>query len=569
MVVLLGGCGSRPRSRSSIRIRWAHDPETLEPMDSHNQEAIDANTLLHLGLLQVDPQSLQPLPVLAEQLPEVWYLPDSLMTLHYQLRPQARWDDGQPVLATDVAFSLKLMSCPGLPNEIVRSQFAFVRTITADSLNPRGFTLSCQGHSSDFILASGDFAILPEARLDPHHRLRRYTLRALHRLPATQTSDTALLALSRAYQALSPGQHPERIPGCGPYQLTGWQKDRQLTFRRKTGWWADHLAQAPLPLQARATQLEYLIIPEATTALLALRRGDLDVYPQVPARDFARLRATAAEAVRCYVTPSHDVVTAGFNTRHPALADAGTRRALSRLFDAAGLLQATQMGEGRRSVGIISPLSVANYNDSLSLVPFAPAETARLLRLAGWQQAGGSMGQWHRPGSPPSPALALTVRYRAEDDVMATIALQFRAAAQTQGIAVQLRPTESGQFAATLRAGDFDMYLRPLKGNPFVFNFMPLLHSSAIGEGNLTGFGTPASDRLIEALATADSPSRRAYLLRRFQALLQRESPLVPLFFLPNRVAAARNLTGLHVSSLKPGYSAATIARTALAHPAP
>ena len=565
--MLFGGCNGRHNAGTAIRIRWAHDPESLEPMASHNQEAIDANNLLHISLLQASSELLQPLPALAEQLPEVRYLPDSLMTLRYRLRPQARWDDGQPVLATDVAFSLKLMSCPGLPNEIVRNQFTFMRTFVPDLLNPRGFTLGCLGHSPEFVVASGDFCILPEARIDPHHRLRRYSLRALQLLPATQTTDTALLALSRDYQALDLARHPERVAGCGPYRLTGWQKDRRLSFRRKATWWADQLPRAPLPLQARAAQLDYVIIPEATAATLALRRGDLDVYPQVPARDFARLRAaTTQRPLRCYTTPSYDVVTAGFNTRRPALAAAPTRRALSRLFDAAGLLRATQLGEGRRTVGIISPLDRTNYNDSLSLIPFAPAEATRLLRKAGWQQASGPAGQWHRPGTGQNKALGLTVRYRAEDDLMATIALQFRAAAQVQGIAVRLQPTESGQFAAALRAGDFDVYLRTLKGNPFVFNFTPLLHSSAVGEGNLTGFGTPTSDRLIETLATAESPARRAVLLHRFQALLQQEMPLVPLFFLPNRVAAAANLTGLHVGSLKPGFTAATIER---AIPAP
>ena len=49
-----------------------------------------------------------------------------------------------------------------------------------------------------------------------------------------------------------------------------------------------------------------------------------------------------------------------------------------------------------------------------------------------------------------------------------------------------------------MHEGDFDIYLRTLKGNPFVFNFAPILHSSAVGAGNLTGFGTPASDRLID-----------------------------------------------------------------------
>ena len=37
----------------------------------------------------------------------------------------------------------------------------------------------------------------------------------------------------------------------------------------------------------------------------------------------------------------------------------------------------------------------------------------------------------------------------------------------------------------------------------------------------------------------------------------------MPLFFLPTRIAAARSLTDLHVSGLKPGYAAAAIRRAA------
>jgi peptide/nickel transport system substrate-binding protein len=153
------------------------------------------------------------------------------------------------------------------------------------------------------------------------------------------------------------------------------------------------------------------------------------------------------------------------------------------------------------------------------------------------------------------------VRYRADEALFETVALQFRAAAGQLGIPVRLRPTESSALTPSLQAGDFDLYVRTLKGNPFIFNFAPILHSSAVGEGNLTGYGTPASDRLIEAVAVAASPARKARLLRRLQARLQADLPVVPLFFLPMRIAAARHLTDLHVTGLKPGFAAAALGR--------
>ncbi|MFC7667152.1 hypothetical protein ACFQT0_06770 [Hymenobacter humi] len=161
------------------------------------------------------------------------------------------------------------------------------------------------------------------------------------------------------------------------------------------------------------------------------------------------------------------------------------------------------------------------------------------------------------------------MRYRADEALFATVALQFQAAAARLGIPVTLQPTEAGSLAMALKASDFDVYVRVLRGNPFMFNFTPIFHTRGVGAGNITGFSTPASDRLIEAIATANTKAHRARLLRRFQALMQQEMPIVPLFFLPNRIAASRRLTGLQVGSLKPGYTLTTVERAPQHLPVP
>ena len=111
--------------------------------------------------------------------------------------------------------------------------------------------------------------------------------------------------------------------------------------------------------------------------------------------------------------------------------------------------------------------------------------------------------------------------------------------------------------------GDFDIFLRTISGNPFTTNYAQLLHSNSPAETNATRFGNPACDRLIETIGSTNNSQQRGRQLRRLQALLQQQAPLVPLFFLSNRVAARRDCQGLHVSRLKPGFVAATIERTA------
>lgn len=552
--LLLGvlGCSSPPPGADSpIRIRWAQDPEALDPLRISTPQAVEAANLLHCGLLQLNYARRTFDPALAEAFPLRQLVGDSLTRLTYRLRAAARWDTGQPVLARDVVFTLKLMACPGLPNEGTRTEYAFIQAVAPDAQDPRRFTITCAGQAPEYAQVSGNFPILSEASLDPTGRLRRFSLAQLRRWPASQAPDTALVALARRYQRLG-----QSFSGCGPYRLAAWNKDRHVTFRRKTDWWADRLpAPVPVVLQARPRALRFAIIPNETTALLALRRGEIDLYPQVTAAQSEQLlnSAQARRTVSLHTASSYNVVTVGFNTRRPTLSDALTRQALSRLFDADGLLRATQRGAGVRTVGLISPGDKARYNDSLNLIPFDPASASALLQQAGWRR---TAGEWQRPAGDRAgfQRLRLTLRYRGDESLFALVALQFRASAAALDIPVELLPGEAATLNQLLQAGDFDVYIRTLKGNPFVFNFAPILGSQYVGVSNLTGFGTPASDQFLAAVAAATTPTRQRQLLRRFQVLLQAQAPLVPLFILPTRIAANRHVSGVVATDLKPGY---------------
>ncbi len=560
--LLVSACSAPPAKQASspVTIRWSRDPGTLDPLALSNPSAIDAANLLHLALLAIDYQANAYAPALAQALPQIRPLSDSLTALDYELRSAASWDDGQPVLATDVDFTLKLLNCPGLPNEANRAQYGFIQEVRLDPANPRRFTLICRGRGEDIVIASGDFPVLPESALDPAHTLRYLPLARLQAWPAAQAPAPAVAALVQRYQQANLAREPSRLPGCGPYRLATWDTNHQLRFQRKAKWWADQLRPTPPVLQARPQELVFTVLPDDAAAALALRRHEVDVYPQVPARVFQQLQAsTKAQAeFAFYSQPSYDLLTAGFNTQRPVLRDKLTRQALSYLFDPAGLSAATQLGQGRRTVGLLPPGS-RFYNDSLPLPALAPARTVALLRQAGWQRR--ADGRWWHPKA-PSP-LALNVRYRTEEATFATTALQFQAAAARVGIAVTLLPAESSVLTNLLQTGDFDVYIRLIKGTPFGFNFATFLHSSTIGNGNITGFSTPLTDRLLLAIPTEGDARRKRLLLRRLQVVLRDEMPLLPLFYLPTRLVVNRQLQHVIPSGLKPGY-----ALTALSWPA-
>jgi ABC-type transport system substrate-binding protein len=554
----LGSC-SVPKDQHPaelVRIRWTRDPENLSPISLSNQNAIDAINLLHYSLLQRDFSQNAYAPALADSFPTVQLIGDSLTYLSYRLRREATWDDGHPILATDVDFTLKLMQCPGLPNEGTRTQYGFIQSVRFSPTDPRRFTLVCRGQAPEYVVASGDFAILPEAALDSAHTLRHYSVGALSRQNSAN-QDPVLLALVQRYQHLDLVRHPERLPGCGPYRLANWEINHSLTFVRKKKWWADQLHSTQLVLQARPKQIRFLIIPDEATAMLALRRHELDVYPQVPAHEFQRLKASAGQEFSFYTGPSYELEYAGFNTQLPMLHDKLTRQALACLFDPDKLLNATQLGLGDRTVGLVYPVDKQFYHDSLSPIAYTPARALRLLKQAGWQR---TPEGWQRQTSPAVlQRLSLTLRYRTSESTFETIALQFKAAAEALAIPVELRPTEPSVLTRDLQQGNFAMYIRTLKGSPQAFNFVPLLHSQSIGAANFARFGNSVSDQLLKTIAATGEPAQKRHLLRTFQVMMQDEMPLVPLFVLPYRLVTNKRLRHVYPSAIRPGYAATTL----------
>lgn len=545
----LAGCTFPSENASAIRIRWSGDPQTLDPLLATTPQATEVLNLLHCSLMAGNPAKRRFEPWLAASFPQISRRGAQTL-LTYELRPEARWDNGQPVLAQDVAFTLKVYNCPGLPTEYAQTQYGFFSDVELDSLNPRRFTLVSQSASSEVLVASGDYAILPEYALDPQHQLRPVPLSLLHTDSAAAVRRfPALKAFAQHYIRRDFGHNPARLPGCGPYKLVSWKRGRSLQLQRKTNWWADKLTQAPPWLQAHAAALDYQIIPDNTTAVLAVRRGNVDLYPMPPARDFNQLRRSADTTKLAFATSdSYYMTVAGFNTQAPLLQDAATRRALRLLFDVPGIMQATQPGLSFRSASLITPHDSLAYNDSLPLPPFSPKEAAALLQQAGWQRR--PNGWWRGKTGP----LRLSMSFSAGETDQETAALQFRAAAAQLGIPVQLKRVEAALFREELASGGVEGFIRAMSGNPFSYNFKPVLHSEGIGLSNYSRFSSLRTDQLIDAIAATSDPEQRRRLLRRLQAVIYQEAPLTVLYFTSHRLIASRRLRPVKSIRIRPGY---------------
>ncbi|MGV3639999.1 MAG: ABC transporter substrate-binding protein [Adhaeribacter sp.] len=541
-------------------MRLSQDPESLNPVQYNSVAATQLLSLLYQSLLVVDLETRQYRPLLVEALPKPEIRGEQTFYT-FQLRPEARWDNGQPVTAADVIFSLKVIHSPGLQNQRLKSFFGFIQDVRPDAGNPRRFTLVCGKYIPEEILQVEQFAVLPEYLVDPRGLLRPFSYRQLSQQADSLAQVPALQAFATWFNSDRFTRNKDFLKGSGGYELRDWQTGQYVSLQKKQGWWGDQVKPALPYLTAKPESIVFRVIPDNATALLALRNAQLDVLADLPVAAYQQLARDSAftRQYQLFTPATYDFTYLGLNARSPKLADARTRQALAHLLDVDKIMQATQNGFATRTIGPIHPDDPRNYNRQLKPYAYDTARAQALLQAAGWQKQ--STG-WRKNIRGRWVPLSLTLNYKAGNTEFENIALIFQQAAASIGIPVSIQPVEGLLLTNNLKNHQFELFLRYLSGNPFFFNFKPILHTeSAVPDGgNYTGFGTPESDRLIDQINLTDDAATRARLLQRLQLILHQESNLVFLYFNKDRLAVHKRFTNLKVSGIKPGYDLSAFA---------
>ncbi|MGV3505306.1 MAG: ABC transporter substrate-binding protein [Adhaeribacter sp.] len=553
LFLFICACSGRQQS-PELRVRLSQDPESLNPVQYHSVTATQLLSLVYQSLLVVDLETRQYKPLLVEALPKP--LTRGEQTFYtFHLRPEARWDNGQPVTAADVVFSLKVIHSPGLQNQRLKSFFGFIQDVLPDTANPRKFTLVCGKYIPDEILQIEQFAVLPEYLVDPRGLLRPFTYRQLAQKADSLAQVPALQEFATWFNSDRFTRNKDFLKGSGGYELRQWQTGQYVALQKKKNWWGDQVKPALPYLTAKPENIVFRVIPDNATALLALRNSQLDVLADLPVSAYQQLARDAAftRQYQLFTPATYDFTYLGLNARNPKLADARTRQALAHLLDVDKIMQATQSGFATRTIGPIHPADTRYYNRQLQPFAFDTARAQALLQAAGWEKQ--SQG-WRKNIQGRWVPLRLTLNYKAGNTEFESIALIFQQAAASIRIPVSIQPVEGLLLTNNLKNHQFELFLRYLSGNPFFFNFKPILHteSAAPGGGNYTAFGTPESDRLIDQVNQTDNAQTRARLLQRLQAILHQESNLIFLYFNKDRLAVHKRFTNLKVSGIKPGY---------------
>lgn len=301
------------------------EPATLDPRFATDAVAMRATRLLHAGLFGLDPDTLEPTPLLAAS-----HRFDGPTRLSITLREGVRFASGAPLEADDVCSTLHAFASPALASPH-RSIAEVVARCTPDG--PTALTLD---------LAAPRATIL---------------------------TDLELPILRRDQASLPPSQARE-LDGLGPYRLGRAGHDAVELLPR------DHGA---LARPSRAVTLR--VVHDENARVIRLLAGRADVVPNgvSPTLLPALEQSGAALAVR----PGANLTYLLVHNQRPGLDTAASRRALAAAIDRASIAAHLHAGKARVAGTFVPPESWA-YEPPRAPLAFDP-EAARpaLAHLAG------------------------------------------------------------------------------------------------------------------------------------------------------------------------------------------
>ncbi|WP_347158609.1 ABC transporter substrate-binding protein [Pontibacter chitinilyticus] len=534
-------------------MRLTAEPETLNPVSYTSAPSLQIINLLFQSLMTVDLADDKLKPTLVETRPEV-VQQDSLTYFTYKLRKEAQWTNGSPVTAQDVAFTLKVLKAPLLNNERMKPQVEFIRDIRIDSTDNRKFTLVCDGFTPEMELLTGDFFILPAYLFDPEGALRTFQVSDFTGDLSRLENNETLKNYAAHYNSARYAHDKDVLQGSGGYVLDKWVTEQYLLLKRKTNWWGNTLGPNTPSLTANPLQINFQVIPDNTTALLALKNRQLDVLENIPAAEFNQLKADSSftKIYALYTPDSYEFAYIGINSRLPKFSDKRTRQAIANLLNINSFIKVSQQSYATPTVGPIPPTITPYYNKKLKPYTYNLQKATALLQAAGWQRKANG---WYKMSNGQPQQLTIDLSYRAGNTAFENSALIFQQDAAKAGIPVTLQAQESSLFGQKAKAHEFEMFFRVLSGNPFVFDFKPLFYTAYADEGgNYTGFGTPESDALLDKYNEAKDEQTKARLLKRLQEILQDEATFIALYYQKDRLAVHRRFGNLKISGLAPNY---------------
>ena len=427
-------------------------------------------------------------------------VPGNLSWIVFNLRAEAKWADGKPIMAEDVAWSFEQIKAAGEP----MLQLYYANVQKAEVLGPRKVKFHFSG---------------PKNRELPQ---------IMGQLPVLQKAQWEKRGFDKVTQ--------DKWEGSGPYRIESVESNRSIVYARRDNWWAKDL-----PINKgryNFDRIRYDVYRDQTVAREAFKSGQYDFRGENSGREWATFYDFPAvqQGLVKKEMVKHDrpgnMLGFIFNTRREKFQDVRVRRALMLAWDFEWVNKNLAHSAYYRpssyfdnsefaATGTPSPEELKLLEPLRSKLPkevFGPAwqapisdgsgqdrknlrEAAQLLKSAGWEIKDGKLVD--------AKGIVFTLEFLMQDPSYERMAAPWVQSMQRLGIQLNMRAIDSAQYIRLLRSFDYDVVYSGWGQSSSPGNEQRSYFSSAAADNpggrNWPGIKDPAVDALIEAVVQAQS----------------------------------------------------------------
>ena len=488
-VFLLSACGGGAKAAPSIlRVGWASEPDTMNPLTTYSSESGEIIQLVYDKLLGYDLE-LKTRPELAK---DYSYSADGL-TLTFNLRENVKWQDGKPLTTDDVVYTYSLIK----DNELGAYAQWLTHMTSVEAVDPLTVKLTF-----DLPQAFNPGLAIP---ILPKHIWGSMTVDDIQKF----ANETPV--------------------GSGPYRFVEWKSGASLTLERNAGFWGD----AP-----KAEKITFVLYGNEDVMAQALKAGDVDILTEVSPTVWDGL--STAKDLKAVSLPSYSFHHIGFNVSedpksngNPMLLDKVVRQALSLALDRNQLVQLALAGHGRVGDSII-PVGITDWYLPIPAdqqLDANPEKAMSMLDASGYKDTNGDGIRENDKGEPMQ--FRLIAIQTTSVDVRA--AQLFADAAAKVGIKLDLQTLDEntlGNMVYDTEAQDWDIFIWGWDSSVPDPNYMlgvPLC--SQIGGNNDIFYCNQEYDKLYDQQAQTLDMKARKVITDQMQAMFYDNAAYIVMWY--------------------------------------
>jgi peptide/nickel transport system substrate-binding protein len=485
------------------KVGWTRQPDNLNPFIGYESPAFEMWYLTYDSLVGYDPKTLS--ATKGEDstgLATDWSVSDDGLVWTFTIRKNAKWDDGTPLTAKDVAFTYNYV----IENEM--SNFTAYTNLIEKATAIDDYTV-------EFVCSK------------PKPDMTRHWVPIL---PEHVWSKISPKAAGQSYQNTPPWV------GSGPFKCVEWKKNSYVRLVANPSWWG------PKP---KIDEIFFTYYTNGDTMLQDIKAGNIDGACNLIPTQVKQLENEPGITARTVIANGFDELAfncyEGPSKGHPALRDMKFRQALNYAVDLQKVVDLVFQGSTVPGTTIITP---NYYKDpdwhweppADSKFTYDPEKAKAVLDEAGYTDSDAD-GKREYKGEPIELRLVARSESTEEQQMAKLIAGWFN----DIGIKVNLEVMDSSTLTSTILAEedgvltpDYDMFIWG-----WYLDFDPgsmLSYFTKAQIGNWSDcFWTDAEyEQLYKQQGEELDPVKRKEYIDRMQQILYEQSPYIVTDYRPD-----------------------------------